>query len=157
MPSKQHWRRDEPTFYNFLALEHRTLDGPELVLGLHGALMSKDMRSDAHTWLVELPVGWHARTDAKYGSFELFVLRGSVSLDGNSVGCGGYVHLPQLCGGGELASETGALVIAFWNPNIPAFPYPVTRNRAVDTFRLPWMNSVPGAHGVMHKSLRLPD
>jgi hypothetical protein len=67
------------------------------------------------------------------------------------------VHLPQSCCGGELRSEQGALALAFWNPILPAYAYPVTRNRTCMPHTREWTNSMPGAHGVMHKSLRLPD
>lgn len=150
-------RRDIPGFYNLLALDRARLDAPDLIGGLAGALMSADTRSGAETYVVELPPAWRGRTDAKLASIELFLLRGDLSLDGARVGASGYVHLPQLCGGGELRSERGALALAFWNPNIPAFPYPYTRNRAIRPADEPWVNSIPGGHGVKHKSLRKPD
>lgn len=45
----------------------------------------------------------------------------------------------------------------FWNPNAPCFAYPLTRNRVVDPVSEPWVDSIPGAHGIRHKSLRKPD
>ena len=154
----EHWRRDEPTFYNFLGLEHRTLDAPDPLGGLMGALMSKDIRSGSKTYVVRMPPGWKTETDAKFGSLEFFLLNGDLSLNGESVGSSGYVHVPQLCGGGELTSIRGALAIAFWNPNIPAYSYPVTRNRVTKPYEKPWTASIPGTcGGVMHKSLRIPD
>jgi hypothetical protein len=152
-----HWRRHEPTFYNFLALERRAQDAPDALAGMRGALMSRDAHSGALSYLIELPPGWRARTDAEKASLEFFVLRGRLALEGAAAASGGYVHLPQLCGGGELSSDRGALALAFWNPNLPCYPYPVTRNRVVNSWMLDWTNSMPGAHGVMHKSLRLPD
>jgi hypothetical protein len=155
---QEHWRRDEPTFYNFLALERRPVDAPEFLNGLKGALMSRDGKSGSQTYIMEIPPGFKGRTDAKFASLELFVLRGDLSLNGaGTVGASGYVHLPQLCGGGEVTSKAGALAICFWNPNLPAYPFPVTRNLAVNSFAKEWTNSMPGAHGVMHKSLRIPD
>ncbi len=154
--AKQHWRRDEPTFYNFMALDRGKADGP-VIGGLRGALMSQDPASRATTHVVEIPPGWKTRYDATDASFELFVLSGDVSMNGERVGAFGYIHLPQQCGGGELTSETGATALAFWNPNIPAFAYPYTRNRTIRTGQRDWTPSIPGAHGVMHKSLRLPD
>ncbi|MDX2224766.1 MAG: hypothetical protein SFV21_18580 [Rhodospirillaceae bacterium] len=155
--AREHWRRDEPTFYNFLALGRARLDAPAPLGGMSGALMSRDPKSGAHTFVVEAPPGWRARTDATDASLEFFLLRGDMALNGETVGSGGYLHLPQLSGGGEIHSRTGALALAFLNPNIPAFSYPLTRNRAIKTWQKPWTPSIPGAHGVMHKSLRLPD
>lgn len=152
-----HGRRDVPGFYNFLALPRAPLEGPEPIAGAMGALMSRDPRSGARTSVVELPPGWRGRSDGREASFELFLLRGDLALEGSRVGASGYIHLPQGCGGGELLSESGALALAFWNPNIPAFPYPYTRNRTLRAWEQPWTDSVPGSHGVRHKSLRLPD
>ena len=154
----EHWRRDEPTFYNFLSLDRKTLTAPDPIGGLNGALMSKDTKSDSQTYVVNIPPGWNAKTDAQYGSLEFFLLNGDLSLNGESVGSSGYIHVPQLCGGGELSSSKGALAIVFWNTNIPAYAYPVTRNRVTKVWEKPWTPSIPGScGGVMHKSLRIPD
>jgi hypothetical protein len=155
--TNSHWRRDEPTFYNFLALERRPLDAPEFLSGLRGALMSRDSHSGSATYVCEIPPGFRGRTDAATASLEIFVLRGDLALNGQNIGASGYLHLPQLCGGGEVASRSGALALAFWNPNLPCYPYPVTRNLAINSYAKDWTNSMPGAHGVMHKSLRVPD
>ncbi|MFN3592151.1 MAG: hypothetical protein ACK4TG_08180 [Thermaurantiacus sp.] len=149
--------RADPGFYNFLALDRAALDGPEPTAGLSAALMSSDPVTGARTTIVEILPGWRRAEQAQDASVELFVLRGDLSLDGKAVGASGYIHLPQLCGGGELSSQAGALALAFWNPNLPAFPYPYTRNRTLKAWAEPWVDSVPGSHGVRHKSLRLPD
>lgn len=157
MGHTEHWRRDAPTFYNFLGLDMSALNAPDILGGLSGALMSKDIQSLAQTYRLEIPIGWTASTFAKDASLEFFVLSGDVSMNGERVGAGGYIHIPQLSGGAELSSQHGAHVLAFWNPNLPSFPYPYTRQRAAKTHDIEWKNSVPGGHGVMHKSLRLPD
>ena len=157
MGDRQHWRRDEPAFYNFLAFDRRPVDAADILAGMRGALMSRDEKSQSATYVLEVPAGFRGRTDATAASLEFFVLRGDLALDGAGVGASGYIHLPQLCGGGEITSTRGALVLAFWNPNLPSYPYPVTRNTTLATHAKEWMNSVPGAHGVMHKSLRIPD
>jgi hypothetical protein len=153
----EHWRRDAPGFYNFLALARGRVEAPAPIGGLTGALMSADPAHGAQTFLCEIPPGWQARYDALEASLEFFLLRGDLALGAETVGASGYIHLPQLCGGGALHSKAGALALVFWNPNIPAFPYPYTRNRLLSPGAMPWVNSVPGGHGVKHKSLRKPD
>ena len=149
--------RQDPGFYNLLKLARGRLDAPDPIGGLHGAVMSTDARSGAVTWVVQIPAGWRVQVDAQLASLELFLFSGDLSLNGEAVGGSGYIHVPQLCGGGELRSDRGALALAFWNPNLPCFPYPYTRNRLIKPHAETWVNSVPGGHGVMHKSLRKPD
>jgi len=157
MKKYEHWHRDEPRFYDLLALERAPIDAPDGLAGLKGAMMSRDLKSGSVTWVVEIPPGWRSRSDAKAGTIECFLLRGDLSLGDSTVGSSGYVQLAQGCGGGELRSTNGALAIVFWNPNLPGYPYPITRNRTCNPWTRDWVNSMPGAHGVMHKSLRLPD
>ena len=155
--AKSHWRRDEPTFYHSLTLDRSTVDAPEPLGGCNGALMSRDTNSGALTYLLELPANWQSRFDANEASLEFFVLDGNLSFNGEEVGAAGYVQIAQLQGGGELRSGSGATVYAFYNPDMPCFPYPLTRNRTLKSWQGEWINSMPGAHGVMHKSLRQPD
>lgn len=155
--SAEHWRRDEYASYNFLALDRAPLDGPDPVGGLTGAVMSRDERTGSQTLIVELPPGWRHREDASAASLELLVLRGDVALEGERVGCAGYVHLPPGGGGGELRSEAGGLAIVLWNPNLPVFPPPYTRNTARRLWDIPWRPSLVDSHGIMHKPLRSPD
>ena len=155
--AKRPWLRDEYQFYNLFELDRTPLDNPGALGGLTGSLMSGDEKTGARTYVVELPSGWQAEVDGKDSTLELFLLNGDVSLEGERVGATGYVHLPQDGGGGELRSEKGALALAFWNPDMPAFPAPYTRNRVTSLWKEPWTPSLPGSHSIMHKSLRLPD
>lgn len=158
MTGAEYRRRDRPHFFNFLALERIALrDAPKAIGGVEGAVVSGDDRTGARAFVVELPAGWRSSHDGAEASLEFFVLRGDLSMEGERVGASGYVHLPQRCGGGELGSENGALALVFWNPNAPAFPPPYTRNRALRVWQEEWQPSMPGSHGFMHKSLRLPD
>ncbi|MGI9658390.1 MAG: hypothetical protein ACR2OD_05735, partial [Gaiellaceae bacterium] len=157
---KEHWRRDEPQFFNFLALGREPMsDAPDVVGGLPGTLLSKDIRTEDSTLLVELPAGWSHEFDGKGASLELFVLQGRVSYEGRWIGPGGYIHLPQGGGGGELSSENGALTFVFWELNRPSFPPPYTENRAVRFREVPYelMPRDTESHGLLHKSMRLPD
>ena len=155
--NNEHWRRENPQFYTYMDLARKPVDGPPALAGLNGALMSRDDLSEAESYLVEIPQAWSQQIDDAKGSIEFFVLRGDLSLNGDSVGPSGYVHLPQGCGGGEAGSKTGALAFAYWNPNMPAFPPPYTVNCAVQVSDLEWRQSVPTSHSILHKPLRLPD
>ena len=137
----EHWRRNEPTFYNFLTLDRSKNKGPEVLSNTQTATMSRDTKSDSETFVCEIPAGWKNQTDASGASLEFFILRGNLSLNGESVGASGYIHIPQLCGGGEIKSDNGALALVFWNPNIPAYAYPVTRNRIINTYQKAWSGS----------------
>lgn len=160
MSRSEHWRRDQPQFFNFLALERTPQPGaPDAFGGLPASIVSADANSGSTTYLVELPVGWRHQADALLASLEFFVLRGDVSADEVKIGPGGYIHLPQGGGGAELRSAAGALAIAFWEPNIPAYPPPYTQNRTARFRDVPYqtMPRDRESHGLLHKSLRLPD
>ena len=160
MSTKEHWRRDMPQFFNFLALERTPLRAAPDALGGHaGAVVSGDLASGSVTYLVELPVGWVHQADGRDASLELFMLRGFVSSEGTAIGPGGYIHLPQGGGGSELRSEAGALALVFWEPNLPSYPPPYTQNRALRFREIPYelMPRDRESHGLLHKSLRLPD
>ena len=68
MKKYEHWHRDEPTFYDLLALERAPIDAPDGLAGLKGAMMSRDPKSGSVTWVVEIPPGWRSRSDAKAGT-----------------------------------------------------------------------------------------
>lgn len=158
-PTKEHWRRDIPNFYNFLQFERAPLlkDVPDVLGGLTGALMSRDTHSGAHTLVMEFPAKYRKKFDGKGGALEIFTLRGELSLNGDRIGTGAYIHLPQGCGGGEVRSEQGALALVWWNPNAPSYPPPYTDNLVLRVRDMEWVMSLPDYHGLMHKSLRLPD
>ena len=107
--NSSHWRRDEPQFYRFLGLPREQLDGPHVIGGLTGILLSRDTSSDSHTYLVELPPGWCHLEAGREASLELFILRGDLSATDKKVGPSGYVHLPQGCGGENSAQRPARL------------------------------------------------
>jgi hypothetical protein len=149
-------KRDEPQFFNAFAIDRRPIDGPQAIDGLVGACLSWDPGHDASTFVIEVPPGFRREHGGSGGMLEFFVLRGDLALEGDRTGGGGYVHLPQGGGGGELESSEGATAIAFWNPAAPAFPPPFSMNRVTRLYDEPWVVA-PGVHGSMHKALRLPD
>jgi len=162
--ARSYRRRDEPHFYSYLRQSRETLNDLAVLQGLEGALLTRDHLDDASTYVAEFPAGWEQTEEGDDASLEFFVLRGSLTargegLDeaGETAPSGGYVHLPQGCGGGDLSTTTGAVALAFWNPNLPAFPPPFTKNRTNSFLDLEWRPSVPGMHSIMHAPLRLPD
>jgi hypothetical protein len=155
---KEHWRRDKHSFFNFLALDRGDVkDVPEPLHGLEGAVVSADPNSGGMTLVVEVPPGWKTTYDGVDASLEFFNLRGDMAIEGDRVGASGYTQVAQRCGGAELDSEGGALSLVFWNPNAPSYPPPYTKNRAMRFWEEDWHASLPDSHGIMHKSLRLPD
>lgn len=148
--------RDEPQAFQMYGLDRAPLDLPGAAAGLTGAAISGDARTGAVTALVELPAGWTAQNDG-VADLELFVLEGTADLEGQAVGCGGYVHLPQSAAGAQVGSAGGALALAYVRPDAPAFPAPYTAPHTARSWEIPWQPVFPGMHGILYKPLRLPD
>ena len=130
---------------------------PPLLEGATARLVSHDPDSGAVTWLAELPAGYRHKDPAADATVELFLLEGDIALDGDRAGAGGYVCLPQGCGGGKLASKGGARALVFWNPALPSFPEPYHAKRIVRTWQIPLQVRTPGSVGQLYRPLRLPD
>lgn len=150
-------RREDPQCFNMLTLERRPLDGPGVLDGLPAADLTRDEHTGSFSRLVELPAGWRADGDGAAGDLELFVLEGDLGFEDQDAGCGAYLHLPQHAPGGELRSRRGALALALVNPDLPNYPPAYVQPRLVRSWAEPWVPTLPGSHGVMHKSLRRPD
>lgn len=157
MSTPDRTRRDVPQFHSILAFDDEPLDGCPVVAGLHGVPVSADDATGAATYLARLPAGWSHDEAADLGCVELFVLEGDLACEGERVGVGGYVCLPQGCGGAQLSSERGARALVYWNPDMPQFPPPFARRRVTTLWAEPWQEVMPGAHGVLQKCLRQPD
>jgi hypothetical protein len=150
-----HWRRERPAFYNLLALEREHAEAPGGLRGTPAALLSRDAAATSQSWVVELPPGWRTEHDGGGGALELVVLRGTIEIEGRRLGGGSYLDLPRGFRGGELRSPTGALAIAFWELSRSAEGGAGARAERIAD--IPWQMTDPSGHGVMHKSLRLPD
>jgi hypothetical protein len=158
MTRRDHWRRDEPQFFDVFSLPHEPIGEPALLHRVEGCLLSRDAASGSATFLVHIAPGWARAEDAEEATVELFVLSGDLTVNGDRVGAGGYVFVPQSSGTSALSSERGALAFCFWNPDLPLFPSHAEVS-ARRTWQEPWeASSWPGAvHGLWHKSLRVPD
>lgn len=152
----EHWRRDKPQFFNVHGLEWEP--GAAVLNGLETRTISRDPASGNTTCMARMPRGWRRKVPADSAAIELFVLEGDVSVEGDSVGAGGYVFVPPRSGGAELGSRTAAQALVFWNPGMPTGAYD-ERLQVRRVWQEPWQAAdMPGAiHGAMFKSLRLPD
>jgi len=120
-------------------------------------VLSRSDNADSATYELRVPPGWTSKPNTSEATVELFILEGDISLEGTQVGAGGYVFLPRGCGDAELRSERGCQVLAFWNERLAGFED--TPHRVTSWRREPWVDlgGIPSMHGVMYKSLRLPD
>lgn len=156
---KNHWRRDEPQFFNIYELDSERLRDPGLLYGVEGSILSRDSRTGSATYIAQLHSGWQWTEDLEDATLEIFVLEGDLRVDGTRVGGGGYAFIPQGSSSTELTSESGALALVFWNPDMPLFPPPYTRVRVTKYWKEPWHEAPHRLvlHGTFFKSLRLPD
>jgi hypothetical protein len=74
--------------------------------GARRRLLSEDDETEASTAIVSFPAGWSADV-AGNRPIELFALRGTIALDGQRIGPGGYAYLPPT-GKQRLLSATAA-------------------------------------------------
>lgn len=146
--------RNEPQFFNIFEQPWRSLADVEFAHGLDTRLISSDSDTGAATFMSRLPAGSTRNLSPSDGTLELFVLEGSLALDGDPVVTSGVVTLPQGTEPRELRAPDGAQVLVFWSPGLPATEAKVTSVQAE-----PWVETeMPDLqHSSYHKSLRTPD
>ncbi|MCY4086227.1 MAG: hypothetical protein OXG37_04900 [Actinomycetia bacterium] len=149
--------RDEAIFLNLFDLSMEVRLEPAPLAGLEAAFVSGDMNSGSATFLARLPAGWDVQTDATQATLELFVFEGDVAAGETRVHSSGYLCVPQGGATTRLQSKGGALSLVFWNPNLPSFPPPYARVRAVESWQEPLMSRNPDNLSSTYRSLRVPD
>ena len=151
--------RSDPQFFSVYEMGWDRGKGPEILTGLNVRALSKDADSGSSTYMAQLPAGWRLDEQGDEATIEIFVLEGDLSANGQRVGAGGFVAIPKQCGPCELSSETGAQVYLWWTPVWPSDYYYDSAVYVAKVWQLPWVASeMPGIqHGIMHKSLRVPD
>ena len=153
-------RRSEPQFFNIYELGWERGVGPALTHGVETRLCTRDDDSESATYMVRIPPGWKHTESTDEGTYEIFVLEGDLAVEGDAVGCTGFVALPKGCGPVELSSTTGCQAYVFWEPNFPVeVAYDGGQLQVRKIWQEPWIPSVmPELQaGIMHKSLRVPD
>ena len=156
----RHWRRDEPQFFNVYGLDseaERNL--PPIAAGVEARLISSDEGIGASMCLARLPAGWSYRTKPDDPTIEILVLEGAMSAEGQELKPGGFVAVPDGSGGCELGSAQGAQVMVLWEPGVASAAYYGTELHVTKVRDIPWAHTeLTGVqHGIMHKSLRVPD
>lgn len=136
-----------------------------MLVGCSGRLLSHDPRTGQRTLVAHIPAGWSAPLGGEFGTLELLILEGSLTVGGRRLGAGGFVALPTGCDPLEATARRAARAVAVWSPHFAAGDYYDAVPRVLRTVDLPWAPTVfpaelqkPGRlHGVWSKSLRLPD
>ncbi|MGI9658030.1 MAG: cupin domain-containing protein [Gaiellaceae bacterium] len=154
-----HWRRDQPQFYNIFDLAWGKADGPPALHGVEARVVTRNPETGEGTYMVNLPAGWKHTESADEGGLEIFVLEGDMTGNGNHVGAGGYLAVPRNCGPLELSTEGGAYAYMWWTPEMPLDYYYDNQPFVTKVWKEQWtITDMPEVrHGIMHKSLRWPD
>jgi hypothetical protein len=84
--------------------------------GTRRRLMSEDDEDGASTAIVTFPGAWSVDLAGERRPLELFVLRGTLTLDGADAGPGTYAYLPPAAGARVLASTDGADALVMIEP-----------------------------------------
>ncbi len=138
---------------------------PGMLHGCSGRLLSQNPATGQRTLLVDIPPGWSAPVGGDGGTLELLVLEGSLTVDGDRLGAGGFLAVPTGCAPVRATCLIAARGVAIWSPHFAPDDYYDATPLVVRTVDLPWEPTVfpaelqaPGRlHGVWSKSLRLPD
>ena len=120
--------------------------------GTRRRTLSHDPENGEFTALVSFPPGWSAALDGVTRSFELFVLRGDISVGGRRLDEGYYAYVPAAEPERALFSEAGALTVAYAHASGPGSGPLII----VDADLLPWLDpTVPVPPGIAVKYLRV--
>jgi len=161
MKKHPHWRRDEPQWFNVHELSWDELRDIRVAHGVESRLVSKDAgESESTTMMLRLPAGWSLSQPSEEATIEMFVIEGDVSVEGQRHGAGGFIAISPGCGTVELSSEGGAQLVVFYNPELTPEHCYGGELYTMETWSTDWTPFVQAAdqrHGLMYKSLRVPD
>lgn len=115
-------------------------------------VLSRDLENGEFTALLTFPPGWSSALDGLTRSFELFVLRGDISVGGRRLDEGFYAYVPSTEPERALSSEAGALAVAYAHEQGPGSGPLIV----VDADLLPWIEPpVAVPPGIAVKFLRV--
>ncbi len=111
----EHPSRAEPLFVDVWNAPRRPYPELALVRGLDVRVASRSPDGSGATLCVDLPRGWSATEQGREGATELFVLHGSILVDGRLYGGGSYIAIPRGSSAVSLAVGDAARVLVFWS------------------------------------------
>lgn len=157
--------RDVAQFFRIDDVPPAPVSEPAPLAGCSGRLLSHNPHTGQQTLVVEILAGWSASVGGDGGTLELLILDGSLTLDGDRLGVGGFVAVPTGAAPLNATCHTATRGVAIWSPHFAPDDYYDAVPRVVRSVDLPWEPTVfpaelqtPGRlHGVWSKSLRLPD
>jgi hypothetical protein len=87
--------------------------------GAHYKALSLDADSGACSLKMRFDAGFRQPPGLSFSDLELFVLAGSLRLQGRTLGAGHYLFVPAGYALGELRSPEGSEALVFWNDGPP--------------------------------------
>ncbi|MSO94906.1 MAG: DUF4437 domain-containing protein [Thermoleophilia bacterium] len=152
-----HWKRDNnPGFFSVFDLPWRTAPERDIVSGLDQRLISEDATTGASTSMIRIPAGWRGSPGESDITAELFVVEGSLSLDGRSLGVGSYAFLPHGKGAERLVACEDVQMYLFLTPGMEISGQDDVR--VMSFWDEPWQEGLLDRKLPQRwKSLRLPD
>jgi hypothetical protein len=161
MKKHPHWRRDEPQWFNVHELSWDAHRDIRIAHGVDSRVISRDAaESGSTTMMLRVPADWHIAQPSEEATLELLVIEGDVSVEGQRHGAGGFIAISPGCGTVELSSEGGAQLVLFYNPELSPEHCYGGELYTMETWSTDWTPFVQAAdqrHGLMYKSLRVPD
>ncbi|MSO94879.1 MAG: hypothetical protein EXQ81_03675 [Thermoleophilia bacterium] len=131
--------------------------GPRTFAALERRELSRDAESDSATLMVRIPPAWKSVDLGDEATTEIFVLEGDLVVNGEAVGCGGYISLPPIGVANALESRCGAQVLVWHSHRLPVAPEAALRVTSI--WAEPWqegrLKGLP--YGRLFKVLRAND
>ena len=155
------WKRDEVQWFNLQELDWGVQRDIRAAFGVDSRLISKAAgAAGSATLMLQLPAGWSLSQPSEEATLEFLVIEGDLSVEGERHGAGGFIAISPGCGTVELASAGGAQVLLFYNPELTAAHCYGGQLHTAKTWSTDWTPFIQAAdqrHGLMYKSLRVPD
>jgi len=162
MTSNEKADRDNPQFFDVWKLPWESgseRSSSKFFHSLDVRTMSERTEAGQGTYMVKVPAGWSHVEEADEATLEIFIVEGDLTANGQQLGAGGYVAIPQGGGAVELSSSGGCQAYAFWDSEWVKGYYYDDQVYIAKVWEVDWiLTELPGLrHGIMHKSLRWPD